>query len=505
MENKLTRESFFLSLLIPIVVLLVGAIIIYQFNVFEFDPDEGINLMKASLLKHNYRLYTEVWNDQPPLLTYILAFVFNIFGEKVNFARTVILLFAAILAWENWLILYFWGGKLAAFIGSLLLLVAPNYLRLSVSVMIGLPAIVLAMTAILTIIIWHEGKQNIWLIASAIFLSLSILTKLFTLFLAPIIVAGILIDSWSGGSRQLNLASWYQKLQPAILWCLVFSGLTLILIGLLVGYNNIYFLIDNHSDARNLAAFENLSLDDAIRANYRVFLFGLSGLGILFAVRQQQWQAFYFLAWFLVSFFLLQQHRPVWYHHSILVYLPAIALVGYALKEVIVKFIQLLTAKKTSPKKTVIAFSIIVFITSILMIGEHTKTTFKKIESWQNMGIGYRQTNSLERQFITEIAQQSSSTNWMITDSPIFAFRSGLIVPPSLAVVSSKQLETGKLTGRELLDAIAQYQPEQILFKRFDWSKITPTIQQNYDLKRQDGMFELYWRKDIKRAEFFFK
>jgi hypothetical protein len=42
-------------------------------RVYEFHPDEGVNLMKAALVANGYHLYNQIWNDQPPVLTLILA------------------------------------------------------------------------------------------------------------------------------------------------------------------------------------------------------------------------------------------------------------------------------------------------------------------------------------------------------------------------------------------------------------------------------------------------
>ncbi len=42
-------------------------------SVYEFDVDEGFNMAKAVLVANGFRLYADVWSDQPPLLTWLLA------------------------------------------------------------------------------------------------------------------------------------------------------------------------------------------------------------------------------------------------------------------------------------------------------------------------------------------------------------------------------------------------------------------------------------------------
>jgi Dolichyl-phosphate-mannose-protein mannosyltransferase len=287
-----------------------GLSIIYHFNIFELDPDEGINLMKAFLINHGYPLYQEVWNDQPPILTHILALEFSLFEPSVNLARVIILLFSVGLIWQIWLILYLFTGIVAALIGSLLLVISPHYLKLSISVMVGLPCLTLAMAAVLTIILWHRHKQIRWLIASALFLSLSILTKLFTFFLAPIIVLGILVEQ----AFDLKINNWQEKIQPIALWLIISLSFSSLLVSLFIGYENLELLINNHIYAKSITTFKDITLDDTIRANYKYFLFGLSSLGSFFACQNKHWQMIYFEAWFLTGFWLLSNHKPVWYH-----------------------------------------------------------------------------------------------------------------------------------------------------------------------------------------------
>jgi hypothetical protein len=56
----------------------------------------------------------------------------------------------------------------------------------------------------------------------------------------------------------------------------------------------------------------------------------------------------------------------------------------------------------------------------------------------------------------------------MFTDRPILAFLSGIPVPPNLAVISKKRLQTGELTDDEVLATLEAYSPEMILKGRFD-------------------------------------
>ena len=117
-------------------------------RVYEFHPDEGVNLMKAALVANGYHLYNQIWNDQPPILTLILAVTHWLFPYDVGVARAVVLGFSSLLLWAFFRIVHRSNGELAAWSAVAALGLSTLFLLLSVSVMIGLPAIALALCAV---------------------------------------------------------------------------------------------------------------------------------------------------------------------------------------------------------------------------------------------------------------------------------------------------------------------------------------------------------------------
>jgi hypothetical protein len=89
-------------------------------------------------------------------------------------------------------------------------------------------------------------------------------------------------------------------------------------------------------------------------------------------------------------------------------------------------------------------------------------------------------------------------TNWIVTDMPMYAFRVGRPVPPNLATFSSKRLATGSLTDEDILDAMREYQPEQVLIARFKIPVLEAYLQENYTLILSVEYFRLFLRNDIK-------
>lgn len=219
---------------------------------FEFDTDEGINVMKAMLVTEGYPLYEEVWNDQPPLFTYALVIAFHIFGLNVSVGRVLVLILSCLLLWGSWRFLQIVGGNIYAFVGVFFIILLPHYSQLSISVMVGLPALALAMVSLLTLAIWHQRRTNTWLVISAITLSLSVLIKIFTGFLALIFVIGITVTELSRSKK----VAWRKQLRPVILWTLVFASVTIALGILLIGPNNLPQLLETHLATREAPFFQ---------------------------------------------------------------------------------------------------------------------------------------------------------------------------------------------------------------------------------------------------------
>ena len=69
----------------------------------DWDYDEGINLMKALLVERGYHLFSEIWSDQPPLLTVTLAGLFRATGSSVAAARVLVMVLSALLLWAFYL------------------------------------------------------------------------------------------------------------------------------------------------------------------------------------------------------------------------------------------------------------------------------------------------------------------------------------------------------------------------------------------------------------------
>ncbi|HZJ24475.1 MAG TPA: hypothetical protein VFD54_14245, partial [Anaerolineales bacterium] len=73
-------------------------------------------------------------------------------------------------------------------------------------------------------------------------------------------------------------------------------------------------------------------------------------------------------------------------------------------------------------------------------------------------------------------------------------------VPPSIATFSSKRLATGSLTEEDILTAMREYRPEQVLMARFEIPALEAYLQENYTLVLSVEFFRLFIRNDLNLA-----
>src|SRR4051794_5789212 len=79
--NSTALARFIQPVLLPLCFCLVVLLLGLTCNAFQYDTDEGLNLMKSLLQLRGHHLYSEIWSDQPPLFTYILSGWFKLTGQ----------------------------------------------------------------------------------------------------------------------------------------------------------------------------------------------------------------------------------------------------------------------------------------------------------------------------------------------------------------------------------------------------------------------------------------
>jgi Dolichyl-phosphate-mannose-protein mannosyltransferase len=459
-------------------------------SAFQLDSDEGFNLMKAMLLADGHELYSEIWSDQPPLFTYALACLIKVFGNSVNAARVLVLVSSCALIWAACRAMRTIAGEVHAIACGLLIILLPHYAKLSVSVMVGLPAITLAVASLALLLMWKKQRRLVWLVLSGLLLGLSVATKAFTGFLVIVPLGALLLSE----RLRAENTNWRERLSASGVWAGSLGCVLLFVLLVCVGPGNLKQLVYSHMAGRK-----------ALGASYTLYkalldvwpLLALAGIGGVYSLVARRWWCSVFSAWVLAAIFLLSKHRPVWYHHQLLVSVPAALLGGFALGQTCL-WVRAAAAKTQMRLARALSAVPVLVVLAWLLICQAPLALERY--SAQSVPVNFRGAQPSGGQPALEMARWASQTKWVITDRPMYPFRAGLRTPPFLAVTSQKRLLTGFLSQHEITRVIRKYHPEQILIMRRPWPIVARHVSADYDLVIENGRTQLYVLKTLTTA-----
>lgn len=300
---------------------------------YEFGTDEGINLMKGALVANGFSLYSDIWSDQPPVLTFFLAGLEWVFPHSVTAARAVMLGFSGLLLWSLFRIVFRLEGRAIAWLAVAALAAIASFQALSVKVMVGLPAVALAVAALDQVLLGASDRKEwrYWL-AGALF-AVSLQTKLFTLTLLPVLILAALLRL--DGDSRLSFG-----IRPG-------SNLGRLLLGTTVVFLVIAAIADepilsqlvmpHHvvSGAYDASRFDILfHVAKELITRLPILVSILLALGLLAAFGRMSATRLVPLIWLVSAGLVVSLHRPYFSHQLILIY-PAIAWVAALSMELI--------------------------------------------------------------------------------------------------------------------------------------------------------------------------
>ncbi|MBW4634092.1 MAG: glycosyltransferase family 39 protein [Iphinoe sp. HA4291-MV1] len=472
-------KNFLFHLLI--ISLLVGFLVAIRFKpitqTFELDYDEGLNLIKTLLYSQGFSLYTQIWSDQPPLFTVLLSQWFSLFGQSVFAARFLSVLFSALLLWCFYQIIRRDLGIVPALVATVLLFNSWLYIRLSICVMIGIPSLSLFMLSIYFLTLYKERFYKYFLILSGGLLALSLQTKLFTIFLIPLMLFSLLDFSLKAIQQKKDWS------HPFVLW-LGTLGFIYIIIGLSYQqFSNFDQLLQSHLNQpieKTMVNFNNVNYLYHMMSQDYEYIF-IAVIGILAIFLKKQRDGLFPLTWFLTAILIFLNYKPIWYHHYPLLAIPICWLAAYGVALLLDLFSKNL--KSQNIKKHIFPSLAVVFLI-VFVVATPAHPKGKPPQNLEVMQL---------------VLKYKSSTQWIFTDRPIYAFYAGLRVPPEIAVMSYKRLNSGDLTSKELLAVLQKYRPEQIFLDRWTGqiksdNQLTAYINKNYSKTYTDkkGITEHY-------------
>lgn len=470
----------------------LALLLFYPFRfVFEFDTDEGINLIKALLHYRGYALYSDIYSDQPPVFTYFLSALFRLVEPNVNLARLGVIGFSMLLLASAMAYLRRTWGSAHALASFFLIILLPNYPRLSVSVMIGLPAIALALAAVAFYALWEHSRTYPPLIASALLMALAVLTKAFVAPLGLFLGLGVLLRGIAQNDTQGGLLA---SPKPALVWGALSAGI-LLLTALFIGPEGLSQLTQSHTAALNNSIFisqsKSFNIHRYLRDAWGVLIMG--AIGAAWAVVRRKFSALILGLWCLAGYLALANTVPVWYHHQLVVTVPAAVLAAIPVGELL-GFLRRRLRQHQLPSSASIAGALALGV-MLWTQAVHIQPLLRQLEfDFPNL---WRDTSepSLNWVVLARMSDEKNETEMLVTDHPMFAFRLGNSVPPGLAVFSIKRFVGGLLTEEDVIAAIIETDPDQVLLARHPMPRVEDFLTGSYTTSYKNDPYRFYIRR----------
>lgn len=420
---------------------------IWFVDAIVFGADEGYELIKASLVHNGFQLYSEIWNDQPPLHTLLISGLFDIFGQSAAVARTasatfsLILLLSVLGLIRDRLTGY---GLITAFF---VILTTPFFMRLSLSAMLELPMLSLALLSAFLAKLFARRRRLHWLLLSGATYACSLHTKLIGILWLPYVIGELL--SWnlerkespvdparvrSGGATALL---WIVTviLCSAIVWCAI-PQLTL------------FSLMSTHFPKTPEAP--RLSWHPFLPFSIPVLL-AFFGAGYIF--RQSRAQAAPVFTLAIVPLLAHLIHRPFWSFYTVHFALPIAWLCGIGIDALIGRATLKPSEAREPSSLGAILVGGVLAATCLLYL----TATFDEV---------LRLPRVAQSAAIRVLREDRGTSRWIYCDRPIYAFHANRLPPPSIAIIPEKRWWTGQIDAEMICSIVEDYLPGQLAFSK---------------------------------------
>ncbi len=456
----------------------------------EFGGDEAYELMKGFLCSKGFSLYTDIWNDQPPVHTMLLSGAFKLFGPSLLAARLIAASFGLLLFGTFYQLVRLRSGIWAAILAVFFLVASPGVLSLSVAVMLEVPAIGTALLAAWLLFQWGKRRHWGWLLASGIVMGIALEIKLTAVVVAPAIIAEIVL------LRQAERRPAWQRaaIRDVLRWGATVTAVFFV-IGLIWGNGSFQSSLKSHFSER---AVPGLSRPNDFRFQPTIFLDHGEGavgavIGLLFVVRNKRWREVTFpLILLLTALVIHTLHRPWWPYYYLHLAVPLAWLAGIGAGEVLRGAGQIWSAQKfrlTSAATWKWIGLCALTALALAMAEARLEASIKGLR---------KSPRANDSPVLAKLMENANRTHWMYAQPIVYPFHAKLPVPPELAVVVLKRFWSGQISTKEIVEVCRRYHPEQLLlFKSRAGSEWRQLLSTDYVLTYQDKDYLLYVAKGI--------
>jgi hypothetical protein len=458
-------------------------------SLIQIGGDEHFEVTKSVLWAHGYILYKTIWNDQPPLYTVVMGFLFRLFGSSIGVARVLAMAFGLSLLTAFFLLLNRRHGLLAACVGTLCLLAAPHVLALCISAMLEVPAMATAFWSIYVICVWKDTNNVVYLVVSAAIMALAFQIKLTAGLLSSVVFVEIIQSSSAFEMNQIR-----RQLQYLAVWS----------VSCLIGFFALGFILGSGYAQALTSHFSQSTIHSEAAHKFApslgMFLVHKDGLfgtiiGIVTSALYKDTRRSLIPVLVLLCAVALVHavHRPYWDYYYLHFALPMCWLTGIGFSNLFHsdadaghQFRTIFTAIRISAVGLMLFLGGIVCGNRLISEIDHLKN-LPRIE---------------DSPLIATMKAYAPKTKWVYTTSTIYPFHAKLLVIPELAVLPSKRFWSEEISDDQIWNIVKRYQPEQILLAQSVPKSGEEFLETNYIKQYDDEMYRLYvWKSLLGKSE----
>ncbi len=425
---------------------------------FAWAWDEGVFLLTGRMVQLGYPLYREVWYNYPPAFFVFLVAAFELVGNSVEAGRTVVLLFATLGLLGVAMVLRELAGWLGAFAAVTLLILNPHFFTLSRAAVADVPLISLATISMALVLRYIRLGSSGWLIASGLALSIGILMKPLAAFIALPLALAVLLHPRGPRSRKdiaRDLGCLFLSMGVPVLLCLAAYDWRAFLTQVFGTYlqSKAIYPLDLAQNARQIWAY-------LVNAEYELYDYGfpaLAACGCLALLRRPgERGAMVMLIWLSLTLGILWTHSPLYSHHLILLLFPVAILGGVAIDRLWheLRF----RPSRSALRQGSLFLGLLALGLSLLALPRIVALDGKLLAALED------DEDRDAREVVRLLEASTGPEDFIVTDSPMIAFRAGRRVPPLLCNTSSMRIKTGGLTAEKLIAATERYAPRAVIF-----------------------------------------
>jgi uncharacterized membrane protein len=361
------------------------------------------------------------------------------------------------LLWSLFRIIRRSDGVLAAWIAVVALAASKTFLDFSVSVLIGLPAIALAVCAIDQAMAGASERKLQRYVLSGLLFGLSLQIKMFTALMLPSLICAVL---WM---PKASLRADRRRVRDVTL-TLGVALATFLSIAIVMREPLLTQLFIPHLMTGQAAAFYSedhgwAHLASLLAEEPILLVLGAAGVVAtllrphdLFGARSIPF------LWLGISLIAFANHSPVLPHHLPMMLVPLAWFGGSAVQ---IGGSWLATIGASTSLRNLLAFAIVAMV---IIAGAWRAPNFRNVE------VGWNPIAST----MAEFRDHSSVEPWVVTDWPMDAYRAGVLVPPELAVFVLKRRLNGYLPTKLIISVIRERSPSQVMFS---WFSVDPELE----------------------------